>query len=120
MGYRDLVKGYVKGAFAAVGDLKDIVEYHHVTAGIVDPVTDTQTNSETVETFQCVKAKLSDLEVDYFPGPLITERLLIPWNVFTGIPQEPDYCVIDGVRWEVRRYKGVPGNSLWIVYIQSN
>ena len=120
MGLRGTVKKFVTMAFDQVGDLKDTVEYHHVVAGGVDPVTDTQMNTETVETFLCVKAKLSDQELDYFPGPLITERLFIPWNVFTGEPKEPDYVMIEGVRWEVRRSRGVPGNSLWIVYIQQN
>lgn len=120
MGLRGTVQKYVTQAFNQLGDLKDTVEYHHVVAGSVDPVTDTQTNTETVETFQCVKTKLSDQELDYFPGPLVTERLLIPWNVLTTAPAEPDYVVIAGVRWEVRRARGVPGESVWIVYIQQN
>lgn len=120
MGLRGIVKKYVTQAFDKIGDLKDTVEYHHVTAGAVDALTDTQTNVEVVETFQCVQAKLSDQELDYFPGPLVTERLIVPWNVFTGEPKEPDYVVINGVRWEVRRARGVPGGSVWIIYIQQN
>jgi len=120
MGLRSTVKKFVTSAFDQIGDLKDSVEYHHVVAGVVDPLTDAQTNTDTVETFQCVQAKLSDMELDYFPGPLITERLIVPWNVLTGEPKEPDYVMIAGVRWEVRRARGVPGASVWIIYIQQN
>jgi hypothetical protein len=120
MGLRDLVKKNVVGAFKAIGDLKDEVTYYHVTTGAYDPESDQLTNTVTAETFQCVQAKLSDLEVDYFPGPLITERLIVPYNVFTGEPKEPDYVCINNVRWEVRRARGVPGASVWIIYIQQN
>lgn len=121
MGYRSLIKGFVATAFKTIGDLKDTVEYHHVIAGTVDPDTDEQMlDTDDPETFECAKVKLTDEEVDYFPGPLITERLLIPWNVISLVPAEADYVIIAGIRWEVRRFKGVPGESLWIVYIQRN
>lgn len=109
----------VKKVFTSLGDLPISVDYTYVVPGTYDPATDTMQNTGTTITgVPAVNVKLKEQELDWFPAEINTQKLLIAANDLTDPPSAQDYVTIDSVRWEVKRVSRVPGDSLWIIFIQ--
>jgi hypothetical protein len=109
----------VKKAFNSLGDIPLAITYTYVTPGTYDPLTDTLTSSTVVVTdVPAVNVKLKEQEMDWFPTDINTQKLLIAAVDLPNPPSASDYVTIASVRWEVKRVSRVPGDSLYILYIQ--
>jgi hypothetical protein len=118
MGYRDKIAGLVQKAFQKLGDLPTEVTYTRVVPGAYDPDTDTTANVTQTYTLNVVQVGLTEQEQDWWKTNLVTQKLLIAARDLPVVPEENDRVVISGVTWSVKRVKRVPGDSLFIVYIQ--
>ncbi len=113
------IKNAVKSALVATDDLSKSVAYVRVTPGGYNPETNALTTVETTTPIEyCVTVNLSEAEVDYFPANRNTQKLLIAAVDLAFIPAVNDYVLIDTVKWEVKRVKRVPGDSLFIIFVQ--
>ena len=116
---RARINGLVKKAFTALGDVPITLTYTFVVPGVYDPATDAITSTNTVVTnVPAVPTKLKSNEVDWFPADVNTQRLLIAAVDLPSAPTTSDYVTIDDVVWSVRRITQVPGNSLYIIFVQ--
>lgn len=119
MGFRATVIAQVRKAFQTVGDLKQTVSYTRVVPGIYDPATDTTSDTVTTTEIEVIPVALTDKELEWFPSvESATQKLLIKAEDLTAVPTLSDYVTIDGVKWEVKRTKQVPGGALYTVFIQ--
>lgn len=115
---RVIVASAVDAAFREIGDLKISVAYTAVVVGTYDAAADSVVEGSTTKTIQVVNVRMTDAEMDYFPAGMITQKLLIRGKDLAADPTESDKVVINGATWQVRKIKGVPGKSLWTVYLQ--
>jgi len=119
VGLKDTIKQAVKTGMKAVGDVRVFITYTSVTLGSYDPETDT--TAETVVNYTnvpAVNAKLVEREVEWFPADVITQKLLIAALDLPVVPKADDTVTIDGSVWQVKRVNRVPGDSLWVVFVQ--
>jgi hypothetical protein len=112
------IKKMVKQAIVKVGDLASVVTYVSVVVGAYDPVNNTTNDTETQYTLRAVVTGLNEEESAWFLPDAITQKLIIAALDLPVKPERADYVLIDGTRWEVKKIKGVPGNSLWRIYVQ--
>lgn len=116
---KDKIAKQVQKALQTVGDLAITLTYVYVTVGSYDVATDTQTTTTlSYPGVTAVSVALTEAEVDYFPGNRNTQKLLIAALDIGAQPKSEDYVLIDGVKWEVKRVKNVPGKSLYIIFVQ--
>lgn len=109
----------VKKAMNALGDLPVAINYTYVVPGAYDVAADTITNSLLVVSgVPAVNVKLKEQELDWFPADINTQKLLIAAVDLPSPPQSSDYVTIGTVKWEVKRVSRVPGDSLYIIFIQ--
>lgn len=108
----------VKRAFQVTGDIPIPITFVQVTLGAYDPVQGTRAAVTTNYTLTAINPKLTEQELTWFPADINTQKLLIAALDLPVIPKADDYVLIDGVRWEVRRVNRVPGDSLYILFIQ--
>lgn len=119
MGLKDTIKNAAKAAVQATGDLSLAVTYTRVVPGTYDPTTDSTTNTTTVyDNVPVVNVRLSEREVEWFPADVVTQKLLIAALDLPITPSVNDIVTIDGAVWQVQKVNRVPGDSLWIVFIQ--
>lgn len=118
MGLNTRIKAAVKQAIALADDVRSTMTYSRVVLGAYDPVTDARTNTTTNYTLVTALVGLSDMEVDYWPADIVTQKVLIASEDLPITPQVTDYITINAIRWEVKRVKTAPGGSLFVVYIQ--
>lgn len=118
MALKGKVKSLAAKAMGIIGDLKETVTYSRVTLGAYDAVTDTRATTTNDTVLGAVITNLSDMEVDYFPSDIVTMKVIIAAIDLPLVPEVTDYVTISGVRWEVKRVKRVPGDSIFIVYVQ--
>lgn len=112
------VKAAVKQAIALADDVRTTMTYTRVVLGTYDPATDARANTTTNYTLVTALVGLSDMEVDYWPADIVTQKVLIASDDLPIVPQVHDYITINGIRWEIKRIKTAPGGSLFVVYIQ--
>lgn len=111
----------VQKALVTTGGLRITCDYVSVVPGIYDPATNTiASTTTTVSNLQCVASKPNENEVDWSPADIVTQKLVIAALDLPFDPKGSDYVTIGGVDWEVKRVVGVPGKSLWLVYIQES
>lgn len=121
MGLRKLTSSLVGSAFNIVGDLKDAVTVHYITAlGAYDPVTDTEAEStSTTLTFQAVFTRFQMHEVDASVNVNTDMKVLVKGSDLTnGPPQPQDTLISNGISWQVQNFYGVPGNSLYVIHVR--
>lgn len=119
--YRKLVSDLVSQAVSSfIGDLKDVITYQHFTGNAYDP--DTRRNTPQFDVFTDVDAscyKFRADEKDSTINVVTDERCLIPSQHIPVTPKETDRITkADGTTWEVFRVRGVPGESVWILFIR--
>lgn len=120
--YRKLVTDLVADAVnSLIGDLNEIVTFQSFTGNVYNP--DTRKNTPTftdVEDVATACYKFRADEKDTTVNVITDERCLIPSKNITGfVPKETDRIVKStGEVWEAFRVKGVPGQSLYILYIR--
>lgn len=120
MGLSANVSKLVQNAIKKTGDLAARVTYVRVVPGAYNPTTDTAADTETSYTnIPVVLTNLDQTESDWFLPDKIMQKMVVAALDLPVSPLVTDYVLIDGVKWEVKRIRTVPGNSLWLVYIQS-
>jgi hypothetical protein len=118
MGYRDKIAGLVQKAFQKLGDLPTEITYTRVQPGVYDPDTDTTADTTASYVIKAPLVGLTEAEQDWWPADLITQKVLIAGRDLPIVPQADDRIIISGVTWSVRKVRQVPGQSLYIVFIQ--
>ena len=118
MGLKATIANAVAAARAAAGDIPILVTYVSVTTGTYDPATNTRTETLVSKDIKVFNVALTQTEVDYFPADRDTQKLIIVGTDISFIPKVTDRVTIDTVRWEVKRVKRVPGDGIFIVFIQ--
>lgn len=113
------VRTLVKQAIAKVSDLGTTLTYVQRVPGAYDPVTDSRTfTTTTYNNVPCVLTNLSDEDIEWWPANIVGQKALIAYNDLPLTPDDSDYVMIGGDRWSLARVKGVPGNSLHILYLR--
>lgn len=114
-----VAKAIQKG-MAKFANLRIVLDYVSATPGTYDPDLDTVTTlTETVADVFAMAVKLKDQEIDWFPADIITQKLLIPSLDLPGVtPDVNDYVLISGTRWNVKRVSRLPGDPLWVIFVQ--
>ena len=120
--YRKLLNDLVSAAVSEyIGDLKDVITFRSFSGNVYDP--DTRRNTpQFVEVLDvdasCYKFRAD--EKDSAVNVITDERCLIPSLHLPGVtPKETDRILkADGTLWEVFRVRGVPGESVWILFIR--
>lgn len=114
------IAGLVEKAIEKLDDLRTYVTYVKVVPGAYDPATDTNSNTTTTYTnVPVVLLKLSSEDLDWWPGDMIGQKMLLASNDLPSvIPDDSDHVVISSVTWNIHKVKRVPGDSLFIVYIR--
>ena len=119
--YRKLVADLVSAAVSSyIGDLKDVITFRSFLGNVYDP--DTRKNTPQFTDYpgvdvSCYKFRAD--EKDTSVNVVTDERCLIPGEHIPVTPKETDRILkADGSLWEVFRVRGVPGDSLWILFIR--
>lgn len=103
-----------------IGDLKDVITYQSFTGNVYDA--NTRRNTPQFLDFPSVDSscyKFRTDEKDTTINVITDERCLLPAANITVVPKETDRITkADGTVWEVFRVRGVPGQSLWILFIR--
>lgn len=118
MALASLLKNLASSAIKAAGDTVVSVTYTTYVTGTYDPATDTIASTETVHTFDAVPTFIADNEYDYAKVNDIHLKIIVAANDITFVPAGEDHCVIRGAKYEVKRIKGVPGDAIYILYLQ--
>lgn len=119
--YGDLLKRLVADAIQnkVQGLNKKVTFRFFVSAGQYDPETDSEAAVfNDVPDVVVIAAKPTFEDVTKRNVVFTDMKLLVPG---TAIPKEPqtdtDAVIVDGEEWQVRKTVGVPGGSLYIVFI---
>lgn len=113
------LKRLVQDALKRTGDLRTYVTYVQQTPGPYDPVTDEISFVTVVHTdIPALLVKLSNEDLEWWPGDMIGQRALIAYNDLPITPDDSDHILVDGVKWSIYRTKGVPGGSLHNIYLR--
>lgn len=119
--YKKLLTDLVQQTIGTlIGDLKDTITYQSFGGNVYNP--DTRVNVPTLVSYpgvdtSCVKFRVD--EKDSSVNVITDEKCLLPGANIPVIPKETDRILkADGTVWEVFRVRGVPGQSLWILFIR--
>jgi len=103
----------------AVGDLKTTVTYTQVVPGAYDPSADSiSTTTTTHSNVPSVQARFTEDDPDWLVGNTKLLKLLIAYNDLPISVSDDDYVTISGTRWNVYKYKVVPGGSIHILFLR--
>lgn len=122
MGLREILADAAVKGVAALGNAADDISYYRVAVTGYDVNTDTNVSAETL--LQCKGAVYkSKVETqDYKRTDLEETKVLIAGKVFAdaGIePDEQDYMIIKGVRYEIKNIRPAPTNAVWVFTVRA-
>lgn len=113
------IKKQVQQAIAKTGDVAERVSYVSVVPGSYNPTTDSSNGvATTYLNVPCILANLNETESDWFLPDAVTQKMIVAALDLPVTPKCADYVMISGSRWEVKRFKTVPGKSVWLLYLQ--
>ncbi len=119
-GFKSLTAKLAETAIGIVGDLSVNVVYSHVTGlPSYDATTNVLTKTVTVATFKGVLTTRSVNEYDFSKLEDSHLRIIVAANLISFVPTVQDTCVINGVNYEVKRIRSVPGDAIYLVSIQA-
>lgn len=131
MGLKRDIAGLVSLAIGLTGDLSPGVVYRRHTGTSYDiklgrPVdTFTDYGAAPGPSLKGTLARFSESERDSEVNVLTDQKILIAFADLERLgfpagaePSQNDDIIINGVKWDVRRVLGVPGNSLYILHIR--
>lgn len=118
MGLAATVAGAVATAFETIDDLKETVTFVSLTAGAYDSATDSYADTETLYSVLAPVISPTERELSWFPATDAITRKIIFQASDIVMPKLKDQVEIGGVRFEVMRFKSVPGSSIYIVWCQ--
>lgn len=111
----------VQQAVGKLDDLRSYVTYVKAVPGAYNPTTDTLTVTETTyANVECVLTKLSTEDLDWWPGDMVGQKMILPSLNLPGvIPDDSDHIIDSGsIRWNIYRIKEVPGKSVFVIYLR--
>ena len=120
MGLKETIAKSVQGAIKTMGNLRSFVSYVQSTPGAYSPSTDTlAVTSKTYTNVPCLLVKLSTEDLDWWPGDMKGQKMLLAANDLPGvIPDDTDYVIIDSVVWNIFKIRRVPGDSLFVIFLR--
>jgi hypothetical protein len=99
------------------------LQYVNVAPGDYDPATGLTADVVTTSpTFITPVVRPDEKEQASFPAPDKTQVVLVHYDQVQGkglTPSKNDYFLVDGVRWEVIRIRGTPGNIYTRFYVET-
>lgn len=119
MSLKATVAAGVEQAFTASGDLVSDGTYTVRTGSpVYDPVADTYVaTTNTYQNVRMIRASISNEEREASTVAVSDVKVLIPAiDLGNTKPSETDTFELDGLGYNVLTHKGVPGDSLWIIY----
>jgi hypothetical protein len=122
MGLKDVLNAAVVTVISALDDIPKTVEYHSVTLGAYNPLTDTQLSTEKIIICKGVVYRGKSENQDYKKTELNMTKVLIAGKVFqdAGVfPKSEDYLVIEGIRYEIRVEKLIPSDPAFIFEVRA-
>lgn len=123
MGFKALTAKLAQVAVGIVGDLAVSVTYTFVSGlPTYDVASDSITKTSSTATFKGVLTSRSDNEYDYAKMQDDHLKLIVATADMPAgaTPASEDTCVINGRGYEVKRIKYVPGDPIYIIYLQAN
>lgn len=119
MGLASTVSSAVDTAFTAIDDLKETVTFVSLTEGAYNSATDSYADTETEYSVQAPVLAPTERELSWFPATdAITRKIIFKASDIVVVPKLKDQIEIGGVRFEIMRFKSVPGSSIYIVWAQ--
>lgn len=119
--YKQLLNDLVSQAISEfIGDLKDVITFQSFQGNVYNE--DTRRNTPVFTDYpdvdsSCVKFRAD--EKDSTVNVITDERCILPGKHIPVEPKETDRIVkSDNSTWEIFRVRGVPGQSVWILYIR--
>lgn len=119
MGLRETLQQGALRAIQATGNLAVDLTYVHVAPGNYNPATGLTADVTTSYPLKLPLLRLLENELGWFPVPDKTRRVIVPWLMLPIEVGNNDYVLIDGGQWEVKKIRGVPGDAIRILYLQS-
>lgn len=119
MGLRDDFAAAGEAILDAFDDLVVAVEYHDIEIGAYDPVTNT--NTETNTTINTRGAFYNDREVvkDWQKPIEVSTNLVLLGDELGVVPTDRDYVLIDSVKYEIARVDSLTGNVAHILKLRA-
>jgi hypothetical protein len=120
MDYGALTRKLVEDAMRKLPGLtKTITVHYFVSDGGYNAETDSNSPVyEDVSGVVCVAAKPVFADIEKHNVVFTDLKLIIPGKYLPREPQtETDQVTINGERWHVRKCVGVPGESVYLVYV---
>lgn len=119
MGLRQIVMNAAVKAIKATGDIAVSVTIVHTTPGNYDSNTGRTADTVEQKTIQVPLLRLLENELGWFPVPDRTRRVVVPSLLIPFVPDNNDQVLIGGERWEVKKIRGVPGDAVYILYLET-
>ena len=119
MSLNSIIAQGVEQAFAAAQDVVSSGTYYSRSgAGVYNSAADTYVSpTTTYSNVRMVRAGLTEQEREASPVSVSDVKVLIPAvDLGNHKPKESDTFYLDGVTYNVLSFKGVPGDSLWIIF----
>ena len=87
--------------------------------GVYDAETDTTSHVYVDDgPHTSVAAKPTVEDMDALGIEASSTKLIVPGLKLVYDPDIADHVMINGVRWEISKVKGVPGEAIWLVFIR--
>lgn len=123
MGLKSTVDAAVAKAFQVVGDEADdgllkLVTYNAITPGAYDPVTDTLATSVVSYPINVIDSTRKQTEQDWSTVIRESRKLTIEAAELGFYPSSTDSVTIDGEDWNIMKVNGVPGDSIYIIFVR--
>ena len=118
MALKGTLNNLVSTAIKIIGDIPIQISYVSKGANpVYDPITDTETSTDTQVIVKAVKARYRAEEINESIIVDKDAKFIIANKDLNGVvPKENDYFLDDhNLKWTVRIVKGVPGESVWIL-----
>lgn len=112
----------VTTAVTAIGTVAATISYHRVSVTGYDVATDSNTVTDVVISCKGVVYKSKVETQDYKKTDLIQTKVLISGEVFSQagfVPDEQDYMVIAGVKYEIKSIMAIPSDAGFIFVVRA-
>lgn len=121
MGLRETLLAGVTTAINALDNIPKDISYRAVAVGAYDVDQDRPTTTETIIACKGIVYKSKEENQDYKKTTLMQTKVLIAGEVFIDEsvePDEQDYMVIDGDRYEIKLIAPAPQNACYVFTVR--
>lgn len=123
-GLGDLIRDIVDNTLFPVlgasseGGITVSASYYRVTTGTYNPVTDTKTDSEALNTFDVVKYAARNREIDGIKVLVDDIRVLFPQSLIAFAPSADDRIEIGTNKYNIVNIVTDPVDATWILWLR--